>query len=153
MPSQRYAGKQRSPEAIARKRLYSSSRWRKLRIHYLSVHPYCVECQREGRLQLATVVDHSRGHAGSDWRQRFFDPDALQSLCAEHHAPKSAREGTRKPRRNWFGAGEIEGRGAYAENRGDLPHRAGPHRDTANPGLAVDDRRQAAQSLIERFRS
>jgi len=82
----------RSGEGAERSKLYHSARWKRLRARFLSEFPYCAECQREGRMVMATVVDHRLGHDHPRWRETFFDWDALQSLCAAHHAPKSANE-------------------------------------------------------------
>ena len=40
------------------------SRWRSARKCYLVLHPLCAECQRMGRLTVATVVDHIVAHKG-----------------------------------------------------------------------------------------
>lgn len=41
------------------------SKWRKARERFLKCHPLCVQCQREGRLVKATVVDHLKPHRGN----------------------------------------------------------------------------------------
>jgi hypothetical protein len=74
-----------------RRRLYKTARWLRLRLEQLQLHPLCVLCEREGRIVPAEVADHRDGHRG-DWRERFFELDALQSLCLEHHRIKSGKE-------------------------------------------------------------
>lgn len=58
-------------------------RWRKARLAYLSEHPLCVYCEREGRVQAAEVVDHIKPHKGE--MELFWDQDNWQSLCKPHH--------------------------------------------------------------------
>jgi 5-methylcytosine-specific restriction protein A len=81
----------RSRDAAERQKLYATQRWRRLRLAHLKDNPLCVECDKQGLLVPAVVVDHAHGHAG-DWRDRFFDADELQSLCQTCHNSKSARE-------------------------------------------------------------
>lgn len=37
---------------------YSTERWRKFRAYYLRLHPLCVECERQGRVTAAVILDH-----------------------------------------------------------------------------------------------
>ncbi len=78
------ARKQRMPN---RDRLYGR-RWKKAAAAYLLEHPLCVECEREGRLTPATVVDHVIPHRGDP--EKFWD-GAWQSLCEAHHNAKTGR--------------------------------------------------------------
>ena len=62
-------------------------RWRQRRESFLADHPLCVECERQGRVREATVVDHVIPHRG--------DPDLfwngeLQALCKDCHDVKTA---------------------------------------------------------------
>ncbi|GEO27037.1 hypothetical protein AAC03nite_28220 [Alicyclobacillus acidoterrestris] len=66
------------------------SRWRKARLAYLKKHPLCVECEREGRLTPATVVDHIVPHKGD--KALFWDSANWQPMCKPHHDAKTARE-------------------------------------------------------------
>lgn len=71
---------------------YHSSMWRKKRANYLIEHPFCVECQRNGKLTKATVVDHIIPiRMGGD----LLDESNLQALCTSCHTRKSIREGSR----------------------------------------------------------
>lgn len=70
--------------------LYSTARWRRLRLLQLSTEPTCRYCKEQGRTTLATEVDHivpwRRG--GAKW-----DQANLQSLCKPcHDGPKQAEE-------------------------------------------------------------
>lgn len=85
----------RSHDAVERQRLYRTQRWLRLRRLQLKMHPLCRLCELEGKLTIAVVADHRDGHTG-DWRGRFYDLAALQSLCLEHHGEKSALEGVAK---------------------------------------------------------
>jgi len=68
---------------------YNGRKWRNLRKIILAKHPLCVMCEREGLVEVATVVDHiipvKKGGAG-------YDENNLQSLCKKHHDSKSARD-------------------------------------------------------------
>lgn len=69
--------------------MYNSDRWRKARIRYLRDHPLCVECEKQGRLVPASVVDHVRDHKGDI--DLFWDQRNWQGLCVKHHNSKTAR--------------------------------------------------------------
>ena len=66
------------------------SRWQKARRTYLAHHPLCAECQRQGKLTPATVVDHIVPHKGD--RHLFWDKSNWQSLCKSCHDSKTAKE-------------------------------------------------------------
>lgn len=76
---------------------YTHSRWRTLRANFLRRHPLCVFCEREGRLELATVVDHIEPHKGDRlkfWRGPF------QALCKTcHDSTKQSEE--KSGRQRW----------------------------------------------------
>jgi 5-methylcytosine-specific restriction protein A len=65
-------------------------KWQKAREDYLAKHPLCVYCEREGRVTLATVVDHKVPHRGD--MTLFWDRNNWQSLCATHHSRDKQRE-------------------------------------------------------------
>ena len=54
-------------------------RWREARLAYLRRHPLCAECQRQGRITAARVVDHVTPHRGDP--ALFWDETNWQSLC------------------------------------------------------------------------
>lgn len=64
------------------------ARWRKARKWFLQIHPLCVECQRDGKVVAATVVDHVVPHRG-DYRI-FWNEANWQALCSVHHNQKTA---------------------------------------------------------------
>lgn len=78
----------RSPEAAKWHRLYSTARWKKLRLRHLAEHPLCAFCLKETRVTAATIVDHVKEHKGD--LTLFHDPDNLQSLCPSHHSSDKA---------------------------------------------------------------
>ena len=78
----------RSKEGHERQKMYDR-RWRVVRKIHLNSSPLCVECERKGRVELATVVDHIIPHRGS--RELFDDTSNYQSLCKRHHDQKTAR--------------------------------------------------------------
>ena len=72
---------------------YNRKAWRTLRSHVLQSEPLCRECNKQGRVTAATMVDHIQPvTAGGP----FYDWDNLQPLCDSCHARKSAREGNEK---------------------------------------------------------
>lgn len=67
-----------------------NSRWRKASKMFLSRHPLCVECQKQGRLTAATVVDHIIPHKGN--QTLFWDENNWQPLCKRCHDVKTVKE-------------------------------------------------------------
>lgn len=64
--------------------------WKKARKAWLMEHPLCAECERQGRVTPATIVDHIRPHKGD--LSLFWDTGNWESLCKHHHDAKTARE-------------------------------------------------------------
>ena len=64
---------------------------REQRIRYLSQHPLCAECERQGRVTAATELDHvvALGQGGV---ANAYDDTGLQGLCHVCHCAKTARE-------------------------------------------------------------
>ncbi|AGL03635.1 restriction endonuclease [Desulfoscipio gibsoniae DSM 7213] len=73
------------------KQLYNSARWQRLRKKVLLEHPLCVECERQGRITPATIVDHVKPHKGN--LNLFWDENNLQALCKNCHDSKTTKEG------------------------------------------------------------
>ena len=63
-------------------------RWRKAREQYLRANPLCVECEAEGVLEPATVVDHTIPHNGDF--TLFWDATARRAVCKRHHDTAAA---------------------------------------------------------------
>ena len=63
------------------------NKWNRARKLYLQKHPLCTECQKEGRLTPATVVDHIIPHRGDE--KLFWDEQNWQPLCARCHDRKT----------------------------------------------------------------
>ena len=84
-----YNTRERDKEA---RNFYSSTPWRRLRQAKLEQQPLCEECQRNGRITAATMVDHitpiKQGGAALNMAN-------LQSLCWSCHSRKSVEEGSR----------------------------------------------------------
>ncbi len=70
-----------------RHKIYSTSRWQKLREFKKHRSPLCEECLRHGIVTPMTLVDHiiPIAEGGSP-----FDVENLQSLCAACHNKKHA---------------------------------------------------------------
>lgn len=73
---------QRSAEALAWQHLYTSQRWRKIRLLQLSAEPLCKMCSDAGLVVAATVCDHIQPHKGN---VEMFYSGPFQSLCARCH--------------------------------------------------------------------
>jgi 5-methylcytosine-specific restriction protein A len=74
----------------ARQRGYDS-RWQRYRLGFLARHPLCeLECQAQGLVTAATVVDHITPHRGD--RRLFWDRNNHQAACKRCHDRKTARE-------------------------------------------------------------
>lgn len=65
-------------------------RWQQARAGYLRKHPLCVHCQREGRVEPATELDHIVPHRGD--KDLFWSRANWQGLCRMHHSRKTAAE-------------------------------------------------------------
>ena len=72
--------------ATASERGYGS-KWQRRRRAYLRVHPLCAECQRAGRITVATVVDHINPHRGDE--RLMWDEANWQALCKRCHDRKT----------------------------------------------------------------
>ena len=79
----------RRRDAGVERKLYGS-KWTKARRQYLMQHPLCVECQRDGVVEAATVVDHIEPHRGD--YMKFWNRANWQGLCKRHHDSKTATE-------------------------------------------------------------
>lgn len=66
------------------------ARWQKARERHLRAHPLCVRCEAEGRITVATVVDHRVPHRGD--QVLFWDETNWDSLCKTHHSSDKQRE-------------------------------------------------------------
>ncbi len=66
------------------------SRWRKARLAYLRSKPLCAECEKEGKFEPATELDHIVPHRGN--QKLFWSSSNWQGLCKHHHSVKTATE-------------------------------------------------------------
>lgn len=64
--------------------------WQKARATFLARSPLCVECDKDGLVRAATIVDHIIPHKGD--QDLFWDTSNWQSLCKTHHDRKTATE-------------------------------------------------------------
>lgn len=58
-------------------------RWQKARAVFLDRNPLCIFCARNGRVEVANVVDHVIPHEGD--QKLFWDRSNWQSLCKPCH--------------------------------------------------------------------
>ncbi|TLN22475.1 HNH endonuclease [bacterium] len=87
---QPWQAKQGNKKAKPHSSWYSDPTWRRLRMIQLREFPLCAECERNGTITPATIVDHIIPHRGK-W-EMFVDGENLQSLCASCHNRKTAKE-------------------------------------------------------------
>ena len=68
---------------------YHTYRWTRLSRAFRAEHPLCAECQRQGIVKAADVVDHI-----VPWPvcQDFYDRRNLQSLCEDCNRAKGNRD-------------------------------------------------------------
>lgn len=85
---------------------HGSARWQRLRRWFLAHYPTCgertsgisnehSECVREGRVTVATDVDHIIPTTGPESDPDFFNPEKLQALCGACHRRKTNQQGGR----------------------------------------------------------
>lgn len=65
-------------------------KWQKARERYLSAHPLCCYCEKEGRVTVATVVDHKTPHRGD--MNLFWSESNWQPLCKPCHDSVKQKE-------------------------------------------------------------
>jgi len=72
-----------------RNEVYTSTRWRKLRLSYLQQHPLCELCLKEDKVVPSVDVHHITSFMSTtDHLKRIYlayNPDNLMSLCKECH--------------------------------------------------------------------
>ncbi len=71
-----------------RDRLYYSSQWKQISMLYRKQHPLCEECERNGIITPADLVDHiiAVNDGGNMWEW-----ENLQSLCMNCHNKKHSK--------------------------------------------------------------
>jgi len=65
--------------------------WRRVRERVLAIEPLCRECDKQGRVTVATEVDHIDPFEGVDDPRRL-DPENLRPLCTPCHRARTARQ-------------------------------------------------------------
>ncbi|RCW65178.1 HNH endonuclease [Pseudorhodoferax soli] len=98
-------------------------RWQKARARFLRNNPLCVYCERAGRVELATVVDHIVPHRGNP--EIFWDESRWQSLCKPCHDVTKAREERGSPTHQGIG---TDGWPVDPGASTDYPPQGGPSR-------------------------
>lgn len=79
--------------------VYSSARWRKLRLAVLSEEPQCRLCKEQGRLRASMVVDHIEAH--KDDAVLMWARWNLRGLCKRCHDSKTATTDNPKSFGRW----------------------------------------------------
>lgn len=77
---------------LAKKYVYNTSKWQKLRKYHIQHNPICAECLKNGFIKSADQVHHITPFlTGKNLEQIIFlafDPKNLQSLCNDCHQKK-----------------------------------------------------------------
>ena len=63
-------------------------KWQKARLQFLDQNPLCAQCQRDGCVTPATVVDHIVPHRGN--QDLFWNRKNWQALCKACHDLKTS---------------------------------------------------------------
>lgn len=69
--------------------IYSTARWKRLRLAHLSRFPLCMDCRQRSMIEMATVVDHVVPISAGG--PAYPGHDGLRSLCVPCHSRKTAR--------------------------------------------------------------
>jgi 5-methylcytosine-specific restriction protein A len=81
--SQREYDQRRGPE----RQFHGSTAWRKFRKWFLTMHPLCGDCEKEGRVTVATQVHHVKPR--KEFPDLTFDEDNCIGLCAGCHTRRT----------------------------------------------------------------
>lgn len=79
----------RSVEASEYRRLYGTSRWKRIRAAQLSEQPLCEWCLEQDVVTEATEVHHAEAHRGDE--AKFWDGPFI-STCKPCHSSRGQRE-------------------------------------------------------------
>ncbi|MCR4508918.1 HNH endonuclease [Pseudomonas sp. 32.2.56] len=76
------ANKRYNPRRADSDKFYDTAAWRRFRRYYLITHPLCVDCEAEGLVVPAVVVDHIK-----PFKERpdlALDETNMRGLCRPH---------------------------------------------------------------------
>jgi 5-methylcytosine-specific restriction protein A len=77
------------PKAAGSEAFYSSAKWKKVRRAHRRANPLCVDCQAEGKIVKADLVDHTpERNEIIAMGESPYDPRFLASRCHAHHNKK-----------------------------------------------------------------
>lgn len=71
-----------------RAKLYGTTKWKKLRLHYMLYHPLCEQCLKDNRTTPATQIHHKdsfMNYTDSLRIYKFYEYENLMALCEECH--------------------------------------------------------------------
>lgn len=81
--------KNRSINDEERKKIYATTKWRKLRLAKLMEQPLCEMCLKEGKTKLGEDVHHIISFLSTNdpnkRKQLAFDYNNLMTICKYHH--------------------------------------------------------------------
>ena len=74
---------------VERRKIYNTSRWKRLRKRKFSINPLCEMCLKEGKTTLAEDIHHIQSFMQTEdrWERMAlaYDIGNLMSLCKKHH--------------------------------------------------------------------
>ncbi len=87
-PAAAAAEYKRRPKYVEAHAFYNSARWRKLRAQILRRLPLCTDCEKLGRVTLATEVHHVEGRRENP--SLAYAPENLTGCCKSCHNGRRA---------------------------------------------------------------
>lgn len=72
----------------ARQKVYSTAKWKSMRLAYLNTHPVCEICLQNDKISAAVDVHHKVSFTdfeGLKQLEMAFNPNNLMALCKECH--------------------------------------------------------------------
>lgn len=87
--TKKVAQKESNMYDVERRKIYNTSRWKRLRKRKFSINPLCEMCLKEGKTTLAEDIHHIQSFMQTEdrWERMAlaYDIGNLMSLCKKHH--------------------------------------------------------------------
>lgn len=72
-------------EAVIKKEIYNTQRWRNLRKSMLMIHPLCQNCLKNLAIDVHHIKEISSGETLEEMKELAFDSSNLICLCQDCH--------------------------------------------------------------------
>ena len=80
--------------------------WQQARLRFLAANPLCAMCTDDGRVTVATVVNHKVPHRGD--QELFWSEENWEALCKRHHdSDAQMAEKSGRVRAKFDGSGRV----------------------------------------------